>query len=73
MATLKEKFGKFELSKEQVKAVKGGMYGAVCEDDNLYFADTYEALIELINSSTDNKHCILIGAGDYRVGMGKGK
>jgi hypothetical protein len=24
MATLKEKFGKFELSKEQVKAVKGG-------------------------------------------------
>jgi hypothetical protein len=29
MATLKEKFGKFELGKEQVKSVKGGGYTCI--------------------------------------------
>jgi hypothetical protein len=63
MATLKEKFGKFELGKEQVKSVKGGdgvrMIGATCEDGQLYFAGSYVALQQLL-ASTSNKKCELV-------------
>jgi hypothetical protein len=41
MATLKEKFGKFELSKEQVKAVKGGA--------------VYCFVLSQVNAQADNK------------------
>jgi hypothetical protein len=36
MKSLKEKFGKFEMSKEQVKAVKGGYTGCNCNGELNY-------------------------------------
>jgi hypothetical protein len=50
MKTLKEKFGQFEMTKEQMKMVKGG-FMALCTRNNgeeeLIASDTLEGLQEL--------------------------
>jgi hypothetical protein len=62
MSNLKEKFGKFELSKEQAKMVNGGAKGGwmfECGGD-LHSASTLEALYDYIyEHNIDANDCIL--------------